>query len=235
MQKHHADMIEMYGGVLPFRLRILTERVYGDANDNKEEWISHYRAHNELVQTTIPREQLLVFNMTADGWSELCSFLQRKDGPCASQNQTFPHENTIKERRKNMIPKELAVPNSEDAGSKFAYASVLANPTQKNRRDYFMSFLVAAESIRQTGSTHDIVAMIYGSISDDDLDLLRSEDIKVRLHIIDYQYHASLLPRLSVLAVLVPLFPTTQKPSMHSPLLSIEPRSAFCSLFSTRW
>ncbi len=48
--KHHADTIAMYGGVLPYRIRILTELVYGDASDNKEVWLQHYRAHNERVK-----------------------------------------------------------------------------------------------------------------------------------------------------------------------------------------
>jgi hypothetical protein len=51
-------MIKMYGGVLPFRLRYLTELVYGDANDNKDVWIANYNKHNDLVRDTIPAEQV---------------------------------------------------------------------------------------------------------------------------------------------------------------------------------
>ena len=46
---HHNDTLVMYGGVLPFRLRMLMETVYGDSNINEAVWLQHYREHNQRV------------------------------------------------------------------------------------------------------------------------------------------------------------------------------------------
>ena len=171
----------MYGGVLPFRIRILTELVYGDANDNKDVWIAHYRAHNERVKDTIPADQLLVMDISkGDGWAQLCPFLNHTEGPCADLSSEFPRDNTKESREARMGQRGVTRPNYDaPKGSNFAYVSMLAYPSQPDRRDYLMSFLVAAESIRQTGSSHDVVVMVYGDISDEDLELLASEHIKV--------------------------------------------------------
>ena len=172
----------MYGGVLPFRLRILTELVYGDANDNKDVWIQHYRAHNERVQQIIPAKQLLVMDISkGDGWEVLCGFLDHADGPCTDLTTPFPRDNTHEAREMRLAKAALAKPQyTADRNSRFAYVSMLAYPSEPDRRDYFMSFLVAVESIRQTGSTYDIVALLYGPISDDDMALLEAESIKAR-------------------------------------------------------
>lgn len=171
----------MYGGVLPFRLRILTELVYGDASDNKAVWIAHYNAHNKRVKTMIPEQQLLVMDVSrGDGWSKLCPFLNRRDGACSDVTAEFPRDNTKESRAARMSQRGVTRPNYDaEKGSKYAYVSMLAYPSEADRRDYLMSFLVAAESIRQTGSTHDIVVMVYGSISDEDVELLALESIKV--------------------------------------------------------
>ena len=88
----------------------------------------------------------------------------------------------------------LAVPGRADlsvAGSaaaqkqpphstKFAYVSMLAYPSTPERRDYLISFLVATESIRRTGSSYDVVAMVYGLLSVEDEELLVAEGVKVK-------------------------------------------------------
>ena len=67
----------------------------------------------------------------------------------------------------------------EMAPTRFAYVSMLAYPSTPERRDYLISFLVATESIRRTGSTHDVVAMVYGLLSVEDEELLGAEGVKV--------------------------------------------------------
>jgi hypothetical protein len=180
---HHADTLALYGGVLPFRLQALTELVYGTAEINKEIWIEHYRAHNARVQAVIPASQLLVLNVfNGDGWAELCSFLGAHNGPCSDMTSAFPVSNTLSDRQSRVnfqsLPKpSLVAPNT----NAFAYVSLLAHPSHPEHRDFFRSFLVAATSLRKTGTTYDIIALVYGGIDLLDQQLLEELNIKVKL------------------------------------------------------
>ena len=180
--EHHKDTLALYGGVLPFRLQKLTELVYGTAEINKDVWIAHYRAHNARVQSTIPSKQLLVLNVfQGDGWEQLCAFLDTSNGPCSDPSQTFPVSNTLADRQSRVnlraLPKpSLVAPNTDS----FAYVSLLAFPSQPERRDFFRSFLVAATSIRKTGSSYDIVALVYGGIDAADQKTLEDVGVIVR-------------------------------------------------------
>ena len=172
----------LYGGVLPFRLRMLTELVYGSSNVDEELWVAKYREHNERVQAVVPANQLLVLNIfEGDGWAQLCPFLGMTSGPCGDEAVEFPVLNKHAERHsrfQSRVPSVLPALHGPGT-NKFAYASLLANPSSSDHRDYLLSFLVAAESIRQTGSTYDIVAMVYGVINEEDEQLLINEDIKL--------------------------------------------------------
>ena len=182
-EAHHQDTLRSYGGVLPFSLQKLTEAVYGSATIDKDTWLQHYRAHNARVQSVIPAQQLLVLDLFAgDGWPQLCAFLGEAAGPCAAPAAAaFPLLNAQSARRERLDNiRAAALPALLGPGTgEFAYVSLLAHPSSDSRRPYLHSFLVAAESIRQTGSTYDIVALIFGAISDDDLALLEGEGIKV--------------------------------------------------------
>jgi len=179
--QHQKDITELYGGVLPFRLQKITEMAYGTVEDDKETWVQHFNAHNAHVQEVIPAGQLLVMDITkGQGWKELCQFLGRQDGQCAHPEAAFPAENTKEDRQKMYLEKgatNQVAPIKAD--SKYAYASLLAHPSLPERHDYLVSFLVAAESIRRTGSQHDIVALVYGKINAQDQDLLEQHDIVV--------------------------------------------------------
>ena len=181
---HHADTLALYGGVLPYRLRLLTEHVYGTADDNKEVWIQHYNAHNKRVRETIPKHQLLELDVSnGDGWAQLCPYLGMTHGPCADPSQPFPRENTKESREAGLLARSLRhgiqwTPETQSEHSKYAYVSLLAYPSSSEHRDYFVSFLVAADSIRQSGSKQDIVALIYGALSSEEESILQSESIK---------------------------------------------------------
>jgi hypothetical protein len=132
--------------------------------------------------------QLLVMDVSkGDGFDVLCPFLGRTDGPCSFVSTgaavtPFPRDNTREERSVRVSQRGYSQP-AVDAprGSRYAYVSMLANPSEGSRRDYLMSMLVAAASIRKTGSTYDIVVLLYGTIEDSDAALIESEGIKVCL------------------------------------------------------
>jgi hypothetical protein len=120
-----------------------------------------------------------------DGFDVLCPFLGHADGPCAFMQTgepipSFPRDNTRESRSARVAQRGYSQPSVDTPkGSPYAYVSMLANPSEASRRDYLMSMLVAASSIRETGSTYDIVVMIFGDISSDDVALIESEGIKV--------------------------------------------------------
>ena len=184
MSAHMSDALERNAGILPFRLRALHDLVYGTADDVKETWLNHYRQHNQRVQDVIPPEQLLVIDVSKSWtYTELCYFLEETEGPCADITVQFPAVNPKEERelaasnRRN--PNVLEVmPVTDKPLTQRAYVSLLAFPSDPKRRDYFISFLVAADTIRSTGTEHDIVAMVYGGIDKEDIDLLVMEGIK---------------------------------------------------------
>jgi hypothetical protein len=68
---------------------------------------------------------------------------------------------------------------SRPSSSRHAYATLVAFPSSPLYRDYLVSALVAAQSIRDSGSTHDIVALVYGSLSVEDEHLLSAHGMKV--------------------------------------------------------
>jgi hypothetical protein len=185
-KKEMHSMRQLFGGLVPLRVRRLIEHAYGTIDEEEDTWIDSYESHNLAVQRSIPASQLLVMDMsTGAGWRELCSFLRRHDGPCANSAQSFPKETSYLHR--------LAISNYQSkygdahnisplgikAQSKYAYTALLSDPSEPSKRDYLIGALVAALSIRATGSTADIVFMILGSLSQHDEKLIAAEDIRV--------------------------------------------------------
>ncbi len=69
--------------------RALRQRVYGAIEPVEGLYRRRYREHNDLVQSLIPADRLLVINlMQGDGWPELCGFLGLPEPA-----QPFPYEN----------------------------------------------------------------------------------------------------------------------------------------------
>eukprot|EP00038_Savillea_parva_P010742 m.192462 g.192462 ORF g.192462 m.192462 type:complete len:258 (-) comp18648_c0_seq1:1219-1992(-) len=64
-------------------------RGWRDKRDPDAWLIEQYDAHNTLVRQTVPKEQLLVFNVK-DGWGPLCEFLGKDvpDGPFPFVNES---------------------------------------------------------------------------------------------------------------------------------------------------
>merc|ERR1712141_450497 len=72
----------------------------------------NYRKHNAYVISTVPKENLLVWNLK-DGWEPVCKFLNKP-----IPNQPIPHDN--KTGDKEYIQKYfLDQPLFKEAGNKF--------------------------------------------------------------------------------------------------------------------
>jgi hypothetical protein len=109
-------------------------------------------------------------------------------GPTAHERppitSAFPHENS-KEARADLVASRgdaatsMCNASSHQGSSRYAYVTLLAFPSSLGYNDYLVSALVAAQSIRDSGSTYDIVALIYGSLSAEDEMLLTLHGIKV--------------------------------------------------------
>jgi len=68
--------------------RHLRHYVYGSTVPREFLFKKRYRDHNALVMATVPKDRLLVMNITAgDGWEKLCPFIGA-DIP----DKPFPHE-----------------------------------------------------------------------------------------------------------------------------------------------
>ena len=63
---------------------------------SKQNAISSYEKHNQLVRDSIPESQLLEYNVR-QGWDPLCEFLQISKGECPSTNDIpFPKSNSAR-------------------------------------------------------------------------------------------------------------------------------------------
>ena len=180
---HQADVTAQYGGSLPFRLARLTETVYGSLENNKSLWLSSYNAHNSRVREVIPANQRLIMDITkGDGWSILCPFLEEATGPCnpdiLALDYPFPSSNTQGSRNAQNAARKSVKPHVDATATQYAYVSLLVNPSHGGCSK-LNSLLVAAKSIRQTGSAQDIVVMIYGTVEQHDVDLLSQASIRV--------------------------------------------------------
>lgn len=181
------NLRKVFHGLLPFRVRHLLDFALGSSNENRELWMQYYEEHNRNVIKHIPEAQLLVLR-DVDGsrfdWAQLCGFLQRTDGACASvvprplPVPEIPELTTRHLHRltyTNMQLGNLGVQRS----SRFAYVTLLANPSDGAARLYLTQAVVAAESIRLVGSKEDIVFLVLGNITASDTAMLETEHIKV--------------------------------------------------------
>ena len=159
--------------------------VFGSANvDDKDLWISSYERHNKRVKDTIPARQLLVLDTHLEkdtAWAKLCAFLTPSGWTCDNLPAAFPAD-----LNENKLHKDVSLYSSNHwtpihftPHTDFAYASLLVDPSGKHRREHFRSFLVAVETLRQSGTVMDVVALVYGTIEDNEAKILASENIKV--------------------------------------------------------
>ena len=180
MRDHVLARLASHGGLLPRRITLLFETVFGSANvDDRALWIDAFRRHTADVLATLPPDRLLVMDIlkSGDGWVALCAFLHRDKGPCAAPAaRPFPSD-AFAVARNATIDARFA-PLAVGATSRFGYVCLLAHPAAPAQRGYFASFLVAAESIRRTNSTQDIVALVFGNMSVAQQQVLANEVIK---------------------------------------------------------
>ena len=96
---------------LDFR-RMLSGVLFGSFNDprNEQELTDFYRKWNERVLATVPKERLLVFNVT-EGWAPLCAFLNKPipqglPFPRVNDSKSFQHIYTVQNREGRRIIEE---------------------------------------------------------------------------------------------------------------------------------
>ena len=186
---HSLRLNHTYGGVLPFRVKAMQERFYGSVSFDPATLSARYRDHNEHVVSIVPPAQLLVIDVKAvDAWASLCAFLGRSDGLCANGSTTsFPRNRLPAIRAKLAARQNIISVNPASASSpayratRFAYVALLVDPSNSTQREYFLSLLVAIESIRMTGTTNDIIVMILGDIDDEHSAILTQASARVVL------------------------------------------------------
>ena len=174
--------MEQRRGVLPTRLQHLFRTVFGTSDfRDMATWTNAFIQHNKDVQATIPASQLLVIDVDDDdSMLQLCSFLRRVDGIC-QPDQTVLLQTlvTVHSEMPPVRPALYRPLHVSSTPSRFAYVCLLAHPGYKDQHGYFASFLVAVASIRKTGSTHDVIALIYGDTSPRQKDILIRENIQI--------------------------------------------------------
>jgi hypothetical protein len=178
---HTERAIRRWGGFVPFRIQKLHELVYGSWEPSEELWKNHYEAHNRRVQQVIPADQLLVLNIVdnEEGWDTLCPFLGSKEGPCAKDSKVdFPHANTGVDNQAN-LREGTCVDKIPGSPARYAYVMLLGDVSLPGSRDYLVASLVLTQSIRNTGSQADVVALVFGTLSKPDQNLVESYGIKI--------------------------------------------------------
>ena len=112
----------------PTRIRQLDRLVYG----GEHEWLDRYRAHNDMVKSTVPSDRLLVLNVgDVDAWARLCVFLNEMKA-CSEKNVTdkaFPRSNTMVQARDMQVKTTVyRTPTVNGAVSRFAYVTTVSLP-----------------------------------------------------------------------------------------------------------
>ena len=74
------------------------DRFFGGEMETEAQLVSRYERHNEEVQRVIPKERLLVYNVS-EGWEPLCAFL---DVPVPAE--PFPRTNSTQFFNERLVP-----------------------------------------------------------------------------------------------------------------------------------
>lgn len=81
--------------------RLILEQTFGERFEEREHAIDVYRRHNDAVQSALPTDRLLVYEVV-DGWDPLCRFLDR---PVPETG--FPNVNTAAEFISRFVTTEV--------------------------------------------------------------------------------------------------------------------------------
>ena len=186
--EHCQRTVEFNGGVVPVRVARLREAVYGSSVPDKDVWIERYKAHNARVHQIIPPQQLLVMDITrGDGWVQLCDFLSVSYGPCAaSQRLTapFPRSNSKDKSIEQMIrlkqETQVELQQSSAQHTRYAYVSfVITSPKASLPRYVLQGLLKSIDSVRAAGSSHDIILMVLGKLSEADQLIIKAKVTRI--------------------------------------------------------
>ncbi len=96
MQNAQKSSNQTDDNLLTMAKKIVLEQTFDSRFGEKSHAIAVYERHNEEVQRTIPKEQLLVYEV-AQGWEPLCCFLE-----CPVPDVVFPRSNTSETYHKRL-------------------------------------------------------------------------------------------------------------------------------------
>ena len=77
--------------------KLIIERVFKCAPDDKDAVLARFRAHIDDVQQSLPAERLLIIE-AGDGWEPLCTFLA-----CPVPDEPYPLLNTTRDYAKEKL------------------------------------------------------------------------------------------------------------------------------------
>eukprot|EP00042_Codosiga_hollandica_P005552 m.15211 g.15211 ORF g.15211 m.15211 type:complete len:762 (+) comp24717_c0_seq1:3-2288(+) len=189
LYRHYALFKKKFDGFTPFRVeQLLAETFALSANhshttafdvtaERRQTFIDRYESFNYKVQLEIPEANLLVVRTTQPDFAQkLCEFLERSASECLLHQE---EQEDLREILSLTNIQEHPRPIPATLPTRFAYATLLADPSNPSKRHYLIGAVVAAESIRNTGSQEDIVFLVMGHIDPCDVRLLEYERIHV--------------------------------------------------------
>jgi hypothetical protein len=75
--------------------------------NHSDEWLAEqYERHIQHVMDTVPKDQLLIFNVK-EGWGPLCEFLGSSSGQVGIPNESFPHSQVNTTRSLKRLRRQL--------------------------------------------------------------------------------------------------------------------------------
>jgi hypothetical protein len=76
----------------------IRDRFFGGEMETEAQLVSRYERHNEEVRRVIPKERLLVYNVS-EGWGPLCAFLDVR-----IPSEPFPKTNSTQFFNEHLVP-----------------------------------------------------------------------------------------------------------------------------------
>ena len=179
------DIKALYNNSVPFRFKRHVEMLYGGLDAPLSAIRNALSKHTLDARLAIPAPQLLIIDLLAgDGYDKICLFLRSTLGPCTDPYPDMPlplrFDDALVEHKRDvqLLRRFHYINDRMTQQSKHAYVAILSDLAGNGSDAYFLSFLVAAESIRLTGSVCDIVLLVLGSIPRGKLDVLSSRGIR---------------------------------------------------------
>ena len=97
LNQHHDEKQSGFSEHRQMTRELILKRVFGDRSSDADHIRAIYRAHNDLVEATVPKDQLLVYQ-PGDGWAPLCRFLDVE-----IPESDYPHANSRDEYQAKFV------------------------------------------------------------------------------------------------------------------------------------